>query len=72
MRHKNDYSIIVFFDDNTKPKKWSFIHKLSTTRRNFLDVKHVNWIYVNVYDRRKRTFIKRLAKEDVFPDFIDE
>lgn len=70
MAHKNDYSIIVFFDNTPKPKKWSFIHKLSTTRRNFLDVKHSNWIYINVYDRRTKAFIKRLNKEDVFPDFL--
>jgi len=68
MGHKNDYSVIAFFD-NQKPKKWGFAHKL-TTFRIFLDTKHSEWIYINVYDRRTKAFIKRLNKEDVFPEFL--
>lgn len=68
MAHKNDYSVIAFFD-NQKPKKWGFAHKL-TTFRTFLDTKHSEWIYINVYDRRTKAFIKRLNKEDVFPEFL--
>lgn len=70
MGHKNDYAVIAFFP-NQKPKKWGFTHKLSTLRRNLLDAKHPDWIYMNVYDRRTKAFLKRLYKEEVTPDFID-
>ena len=69
MRHKNDYSAIVFFETQ-KPKKWAFIHKLSTFR-NFLDKQHSSWEYMNVYDRRNKTFLRRLHKDEVTPDFIE-
>ena len=68
MGHKNDYAVIAFFD-NLKPKKWGFVHRISVFRK-FLDGKHSEWIYINVYDRRTKTFLKRLNKEDVFPDFL--
>ena len=70
MGHKNDYSAIVFFNDGQRPKKWAFIHKLSTFRR-FLDNKHNEWAYMNVYDRRNKSFLKRLNKDEVTPDFIE-
>jgi len=69
MVHKNDYSVIAFFD-NQKPKKWGFAHKLSTFRR-FLDSKHPDWLYMNVYNRRTKEYLKRFYKEEVIPDFIE-
>jgi hypothetical protein len=68
MSHKNDYAVIAFFD-NQKPKKWSYVHKLSTFRR-FLDEKHSAWTYINVYDRRSKSHLKRFYKDEVLPDFI--
>lgn len=68
MVHKNDYAVIAFFN-NQKPKKWGFVHKL-TTFRKFLDRDHSGWIYLNVYNRRTKEYLKRLEKEDVFPDFL--
>ena len=68
MSHKNDYSVIAFFD-NQKPKKWAFVHKLSTFKR-FLDQKHSEWTYINVYDRRNKTFLRRFHKDEELPDFL--
>jgi hypothetical protein len=68
MSHKNDYSVIAFFD-NLKPKKWGFVHKLSTFQR-FLDQKHTDWTYLNVYDRRTKDFLKRFYKGNDLPDFL--
>ena len=34
MEHKNDYSVIVFFDDTTT-KKWKFVHNLDEFALNF-------------------------------------
>jgi hypothetical protein len=70
MGHKNDYSAVVFIQDQSKPKKWNYIHKLSTFRR-FLDNKHQDWQYMNVYNRRTKAFLKRLYKEEITPDFIE-
>lgn len=68
MGHKNDYSVIAFFD-NQKPKKWSFVHKLSTFGQ-FLQQKHPDWLYLNVYDRRNKTYLRRFYKDEVLPDFL--
>lgn len=68
MGHKNDYSVIAFFD-NQKPKKWSFIHKLSTFGR-FLEQKHPDWTYLNVYDRRNKSYLRRFYRDEVLPDFL--
>jgi len=65
MNHKNDYSIIVFFDD-LPPKKWGFVHKLNGFAK-FLDSKHSGWTYFNVYERRTKKFMKRAIKRFFLP-----
>lgn len=70
MKHKNDYSVTVFFNDKTKPKKWGFVHKLNGFAL-FLDKDHSNWEYFNVYDRRTGNFIQRIKKGSFIPAFIE-
>lgn len=69
MRHKNDYAVIAFFP-NGKTKKWGFTHKLSTFRK-FLDNKHSDWLYMNVYNRRTTEYLKRFYRDELIPDFIE-
>ncbi len=66
--HKNDYSVVVFFETND-PKKWNYVHKLNSFSR-FLDLTYPNWLYINVYDRRTRKFMKRFRKKEIIPMFI--
>lgn len=68
MPHKNDYSVVAFFE-NEKPKKWNFVHRLSPFSQ-FLTNKHKDWLYMNVYDRRTRKFLKRFNKGNIIPDFL--
>ena len=68
MAHKNDYSIVVFFESTT-PKKWSYVHRINGFAK-FLDSKHSAWKYINVYERRTGKFIKRFNKGAIIPDFI--
>jgi hypothetical protein len=68
MEHKNDYTIIVFFDD-TSTKKWKFAHDLNKFSK-FLNEKHSSWIYMNVYDRRTTKYLKRFYNGNVIPAFL--
>jgi hypothetical protein len=68
MAHKNDYSVIVFFP-NDKPKKWGFVHKLDGFAK-FLDEKHPDWEYMNVYNRRTREYLTRFIKGAVVPEYL--
>jgi hypothetical protein len=68
MAHKNDYSVIVFFDGE-KPKKWTYVHKL-TDFSSFLDKDQPGWKYMNVYERRTAKFLKRFYSGKPLPDFI--
>lgn len=70
MQHKNDYSVIAYFNDETKPKKWEFVHKLNGFSM-FLNNSHPTWSYINVYERRTRKYIKRFKKGEFIPAFID-
>lgn len=70
MNHKNDYSVLVYFIDNPVPKKWSFVHKLNGFSM-FLNEKHPDWAYFNVYDRRSRQFLKQFKKGHFVPAFLD-
>ena len=69
MGHKNDYSVTAFFPSG-KPKKWKFVHRLNDFASNFLDKKHSDWKYFNVYDRRTGAYLKRFYKGNVIPDFL--
>ncbi|MBN2747566.1 MAG: hypothetical protein JXR34_12635 [Bacteroidales bacterium] len=68
MQHKNDYSVVVFLSTG-EVKKWSFVHKLNGFVQ-FLDNKHSDWLYMNVYDRRSRKYLKRFYKGNSIPDFL--
>lgn len=68
MEHDNDYSVIVFLSSG-KAKKWTYVHKLNGFA-NFLDKKHSNWLYMNVYDRQNRQYLKRFYKGNLVPDFL--
>lgn len=70
LKKKNDYSVIVFFENENKPKKWEYVHKLNGFSM-FLDKKHSTWQYMNVYNRRSSQFMKRFHKGTFIPPFID-
>lgn len=70
LKKKNDYSVIVFFENETKPKKWQYVHKLNGFSM-FLNKNHPEWAYMNVYDRRGGQFIKRLIKGNFIPAFLN-
>lgn len=68
MGHKNDYSVIVLFPAG-KAKKWGFVHKLNGFAK-FLNDKHSEWLYMNVYERRGGQFLRRLYKGKSIPEFL--
>jgi len=70
LKKKNDYSVIVFLENQTKPKKWEFVHKLNGFSM-FLNKKHSNWLYMNVYNRRSGQFMKQFKKGVFVPPFIE-
>ena len=69
MGHKNDYSVTVFFLSG-EAKKWRFVNGLNYFASNFLDKKHSEWKYFNVYDRRNGNYLKRFYKGNIIPDFL--
>lgn len=71
LKRKNDYSVIVYLENESKPKKWSFVHKLNGFSM-FLNKDHPTWEYMNVYERRTRRFLKRFKKDDFVPAFIND
>lgn len=68
MKRKNDYSCIVFFE-NERPKKWKYVHRLNGFAK-FLDQKHRGWKYFNVYNRRQGEFLKRFYPGNSIPQFL--
>ena len=68
MQHKNDYSLVVFFQDG-KVKKWQFVHNLNKFV-SFLNQKHPHWKYINVYERRTGKYIKRFYPGNLIPYFL--
>lgn len=68
MKHKNDYSCIVFFETGS-PKKWNYVHKLNGFGL-FLDKSHPSWKYLNVYERRSGKYLKRFYKGGFIPPFL--
>lgn len=69
MAHKNDYSVIAFFPNGTA-KKWQYVHKLNEFANQFLDKKHSDWKYMNVYSRRDNVYLRRFYAGNVIPDFL--
>ncbi len=68
MKHKNDYSVIVFFE-NITPKRWTFVHTIDSFV-DLLNREHSGWEYMNVYERRTRKFLKRIYKGGLIPKFL--
>jgi hypothetical protein len=71
LKKKNDYSVIVFFEEGSTPKKWNYVHKLNGFSM-FLKKKHPDWQYMNVYNRRSGAFIRRYQRDSFIPPFIPE
>lgn len=71
MRHKDNYTCIVFFRDGaTTPKKWTYVHALNGFER-FLSQKYSQWWYFNVYNRRTGDYLTRFYFGAPVPKFID-
>jgi hypothetical protein len=68
MEHKNDYTVIAFLSTG-EAKKWRNVHGLNKFTK-FLDEKHPDWNYMNVYDRRTKQYLKRFYKGNSVPDFL--
>lgn len=68
MAHKNDYSVIAFLT-NGEVKRWNYVHNLFSFSR-FLNDKHPEWAYINVYDRRTSQFLKRFYNGNFIPCFL--
>lgn len=66
---KSNYAVIVFFNGEETPKKWSYVNKLNGFAL-FLEKKHTNWSYMNVYDRKTRVFLKRFNRGNFIPAFL--
>ena len=71
LKKKNDYSVIVYFGEGTFPKKWTYVHKLNGFKM-FLNQKHPDWKYMNVYNRRTRAYLRRFHRDSFVPPFIQE
>lgn len=71
LKQKNDYSVIVFFGDGQKPKKWTYVHKLNGFSM-FLKKSHPDWHYMNVYNRRSGEYMRRFQRDSFIPPFIQE
>lgn len=69
MENKNDYSVFAFFNNQDKPKRWSYVHNLRKFAK-FLNEKHPDWSYINVYERRTRKYLKRFYKGNDIPNFL--
>lgn len=70
LKKKNDYSVIVFLENETKPKKWTYVHKLNGFSM-FLNKNHDKWLYMNVYNRRSGQFMKQFKRGVFVPAFIE-
>ena len=68
MVHNNDYSVTVFMVSG-EAKKWSNVHRLNGFVI-FLNDKHSDWKYFNVYDRLTGKYLKRFYKGNPVPDFL--
>ena len=71
LKKKNDYSVIVYFEEGSKPKKWTYVDKLNGFAM-FLHQKHPNWQYMNVYNRRSRVFMRRFQRDSFIPPYLQE
>ena len=68
MKHKNDYSVVVFLE-NGQVKKWTYVHTLNSFA-NFLNQKHSDWKYFNVYNRRTAEYLQRVYRGAAIPAYL--
>jgi sRNA-binding regulator protein Hfq len=68
MGQKNDYSVTVFLP-NGMAKKWSTVNRLDKFAK-FLNKKHSEWLYMNVYDHQNKQYLKRFYKGKLVPTFL--
>lgn len=67
-KQKNEYSVVVFLSTG-EVKKWSYVNKLSGFEQ-FLNSKHSDWQYMNVYNRKTREYLKRFYKGNAVPETL--
>ena len=60
-QNKNDYSVIVFCE-NDKTVKVSYVHSCYSLAKWLDNSKYKDWKYFNVYVRRSGRFLKRFYK----------
>jgi hypothetical protein len=65
-KNKNDYSIIVFDQDEKFLLKWTYVHGLYGAAQS-LDKKY-EWKYFNVYNRRSGQYIGRYYRGGYIPN----
>jgi len=70
LKKKNDYSVLVFFEKGSKPKKWQYVNKLNGFKM-FLNRDHSTWQYMNVYNRRSGDFMRQFKRDAFIPPFIE-
>lgn len=68
MKEQNKYSVTAFFPSG-KAKKWNYVNTLSGFAK-FLNEKHSEWEYMNVYNRKEKRFLKRFYKGNHVPSYI--
>jgi hypothetical protein len=71
LKNKNDYTVIVFFENSKKPKKWNYVHRLNGFSM-FLSKSHPTWEYMNVYNRRTGDFMKRFVRGSFVPPTLKQ
>lgn len=70
-KRKNDYSIVIFFNNGKPPQKMEFVHNLLNctkwldNSRNYYD-----YIYINIYLRRSGEYIGRHYKGNFIYPFL--
>lgn len=59
-KNKNDYTVIVFFDDGKPPLKSEFVHNCYKMALWLNESRNYStWKYFNVYARRTQRYIRR-------------
>lgn len=63
-QNKNDYSVIIFFEDKP-PLKMAYVHSCYSLSQWLNRSKNYqSWSYMNVYARRTLRYIKRFYKNN--------
>ncbi len=62
---QKQYSCIVFFENDT-PKKWRNVTNFYSFSQ-FLDRTYNDWLYINVYDRKTKQYVRRFYKGSYIP-----